>query len=1121
MKRLLVVGLGALLLTLFILSGVVVFLTLSEGGSRFLVAQAERFLPLTTEGVHGTLWRRLTAERVLYRLEHQEIEARGVVAGLDLWPLLMENRLQLDTVSARSLEIRVTGAPAEPGQPYVLQLPDLPITLVVDSLEVAQLTLPDLPALSVSLAGRWDGTGISVRTLRADSAEFGGTLSGSLSEGSRPRLEARFDWSAPQTGWSGSGTLRGAIDRLQLDHRLDGPYQVHAGGQVNLRQPSRPQVDLALEVADFALGAVAIDGLRGRLRGNLERFTLDTEAGLTTPWMPPLHVAANADGPPAGPVALQFSAGPLSGTLQGTGVLSWGQGLDLRLEGHASELNVAELRDGLSGRIGADLALRLAGSDLSLAVTALTGELNGRAVDGRLNLATTETGWRFDDVDLGIGSNRASGSVALAGNAMDVQARIQAPALDELALGVSGDLAGEIRASGVWPELDGSAALRSSLLSGMGFKGSSIDLKGSARNGRIDGTLRAAGLERDGMRVDGVTLAVDGGLPALNWRLDWTGGSGAGSLRREPDLLALRVDSLDLQLLDERWRLEAPLALQAAAGRVALQPFCMSAQQARACVQALNVADGQISTTGQLDALPVALFSPWLPIELGEGAYVEGRWQVAGAPGTWSGDLRLAARKLAYLQSSADSEPIELPDLELAAVLEGDGLRFTGNAVDPDFDVAAQGGLEPLTLDGSLSGTVTLRATDLAPLRVFDQRLAQVGGTASADLKLAGSPRAPRVAGQGRVSHGELKLQNPQFELGDIEIEVSLDDSGRLQLTGSAQQDNGSVALNGTGTDLFDARRKLSMSLTGEGLGAQHPDWEVVLSPDLRFDYADGAGHVSGALTVVKAEVRINALPPSAPKISDDVVVVGRDQNGAQASNRITVDVNLIFGDDVSLKTVGVTAGIEGELRARVDRRARTTLRGKLDITGGVVSSQGQVLQIESGSVVYNGPVDNPYIDVRAVRVIDDVTPSVKVGLQIRGNADNLTSSIFSEPPMSDTRALAFLVLGRDLDATSQEEGNQMITAAINLGLRSSSSIIGEVTRLTGLDELSAMAESQNSFAIVAGKRIGPDLYVRYTYNTLSAIGALLVRYDLTKRWRLEATSSETSSMDLLYSFEK
>ena len=64
------------------------------------------------------------------------------------------------------------------------------------------------------------------------------------------------------------------------------------------------------------------------------------------------------------------------------------------------------------------------------------------------------------------------------------------------------------------------------------------------------------------------------------------------------------------------------------------------------------------------------------------------------------------------------------------------------------------------------------------------------------------------------------------------------------------------------------------------------------------------------------------------------------------------------------------------------------------------------------------------------------------------------------------------------------------------------------------------MADSQQSFAIVAGKRITEDMYVRYIYDTLSAVGALLIRYHLTDRWVLEGRTSTVSSMDILYGIE-
>jgi autotransporter translocation and assembly factor TamB len=67
----------------------------------------------------------------------------------------------------------------------------------------------------------------------------------------------------------------------------------------------------------------------------------------------------------------------------------------------------------------------------------------------------------------------------------------------------------------------------------------------------------------------------------------------------------------------------------------------------------------------------------------------------------------------------------------------------------------------------------------------------------------------------------------------------------------------------------------------------------------------------------------------------------------------------------------------------------------------------------------------------------------------------------------------------------------------------------------------SALAAEQNDVAIVAGKRINKDLHVRYSHNALSAIGALIIRYHLTDRWRLDATNDASSSMDLLYEFSR
>ena len=95
----------------------------------------------------------------------------------------------------------------------------------------------------------------------------------------------------------------------------------------------------------------------------------------------------------------------------------------------------------------------------------------------------------------------------------------------------------------------------------------------------------------------------------------------------------------------------------------------------------------------------------------------------------------------------------------------------------------------------------------------------------------------------------------------------------------------------------------------------------------------------------------------------------------------------------------------------------------------------------------------------------------------------------------------------------------RLLTAAINLGLSQSKSLTSKLKQISGLDELSAVAESEESFAIAAGKRISDQLFLRYTYNTLTAASAVLISLHLTDSWSLEAQSGEYSAMDLLYRY--
>ena len=69
----------------------------------------------------------------------------------------------------------------------------------------------------------------------------------------------------------------------------------------------------------------------------------------------------------------------------------------------------------------------------------------------------------------------------------------------------------------------------------------------------------------------------------------------------------------------------------------------------------------------------------------------------------------------------------------------------------------------------------------------------------------------------------------------------------------------------------------------------------------------------------------------------------------------------------------------------------------------GTYQAYGQKLDIERGVLTFNGPVENPRLDIEATRPNLDV----RVGVAVTGTALNPRVRLFSEPEMSDIDKLS------------------------------------------------------------------------------------------------------------------
>ena len=82
---------------------------------------------------------------------------------------------------------------------------------------------------------------------------------------------------------------------------------------------------------------------------------------------------------------------------------------------------------------------------------------------------------------------------------------------------------------------------------------------------------------------------------------------------------------------------------------------------------------------------------------------------------------------------------------------------------------------------------------------------------------------------------------------------------------------------------------------------------------------------------------------------------------------------------------------------------------GEITILEGRYRAYGQRLDTQNGRLLFTGsPLDNPGLDLRAVREVDNIT----VGLEVRGRLQQPQIELFSIPTLGQTDMLSYLLLG-------------------------------------------------------------------------------------------------------------
>jgi len=472
--------------------------------------------------------------------------------------------------------------------------------------------------------------------------------------------------------------------------------------------------------------------------------------------------------------------------------------------------------------------------------------------------------------------------------------------------------------------------------------------------------------------------------------------------------------------------------------------------------------------------------------------------------------------------------------------------RFDGIALRLG-EAAPQSGPPPARASGewtlssqendTLAGHLRASVPDLRGLGpAIDGNLSSAGSLAI-DATLAGSFAAPLLSGQVRGSGLALSLIDENVQLRDGEMLIRFDrERARVErltfvaphqpppraarIVGRvgfpAAQEPGRLSISGE-IDLRQAHTRLAATLTWVPLAQRTERW-VVASGTVNLEHAD-------ARLRLDAQLRADAgyiaeAVADRPALADDIVVLGRAA-AARRGPRIESDIGFDLGEHFHLRAGGLAARLAGRLRVRGgdgSGAARLAATGSIATRDATFDAYGQRLSVERGIVNFQGPLDDPGLNILALRK----GLAVEAGVSVTGTVQRPLVRLVSTPPVSDAEKLSWIVLGRAPDAGGTDASLLLAAAGAILGGQGDG-VTAQLAQAFGVDEVSlrqaATGDPLTGQILVLGKRLSARTYLGYEQGLTAATGAVKLTHALTPRISIVTRAGADNAIDVFYHF--
>ena len=928
------------------------------------------------------------------------------------------------------------------------------------------------------------------------------------------------------------------VARLRLRHAASGAI-ADAQGSVTV-VAGGPLLDLRGEWSQFRWPLAAAEAPIHSARGNytlqgLRPYAIGAQGELRAGAAPPLQVALRGRFAPGAFTADSAEVEALGAHSQLSGELRWAPSPSWQLRGHISDLDVAQLRPGIAGRLSFGLTAAGRGynahSDLDANLSDLAGTLRGQRASGHGQVAQRGGDWLFSDVRLQLGATHIELD-GRAGSALELNFALDAADLGLLRSGARGRLSarGSVRgdlhdptllASAQGHDIDWSGVRLASLDAAIAF-----DPHGS---GRVDSTLQLQGLTIANHSLEQLTLRLEGTTAEHRVALDARGEgltlSVHGAAHYAAGQWQARIATAELgNHQNLHMNLEAPSQLLLSAERIHLDQSCLHDAAARLCASA-SIEQAERSLELRAIDLPMRAMTAGLT----SGTEYDGTLSVtvdAGGSGAepWHGSLNARLANAAVIKHFLNGR-IETLDLGTGTVgaqmteheLSAELALDAGNAGSMAGKISAQG-LEADWHDWPLTGELALDTHALGFVSAYVSPIDRARGRVTGELTLSGPAGAPRLAGELKVIDGQLDAYQINLSLRQVNFTARLAND-TLTVEGAALAGpDGHASVSGNlrwqqGLPYGD------LHLVGSDLRVLNiPEARVDASPDVALHMDGRRIDLRGTVTLPYARIEPAHLAKAVlPSI--DEVMVDQDVPAREAQVKVFSDITLVLGERVTVNTQGLSGRLSGSITVKSDDTGINRGSGELKVEEGKYVAYGRNLDIERGRLLFsNGFISDPGLDLRAVKKFPDIT----AGVNVRGTLRSPRMTFFSDPEVAQSQIVSLLLAGGSLESLqNSNDPNAHANAGRSDALMQGGAILAQ--QIGGRFDIEAGVEQDmtNETSLVLGRYLSPRLYVSYGVGLVEAINTVKMRYTIGDHWTIKTEAGTQRSADLVFTIEK